>query len=93
MRDRQDGFSLIELMVSLTVTLLVMTGATTMLLENSRINKSQQMTALVQANARNCMSMIVQKQSPVDYVAGALLASASALIGNSRWVSPWSGWK
>lgn len=30
---------------------------------------------------------------PVDYVAGPLLASAAALIGNSRTVSPWEGWK
>jgi len=30
--------------------------------------------------------------APADYVAGALLASASTLIGNSRWISPWSGW-
>ena len=29
---------------------------------------------------------------PADYVAGALLASSSALIGNARWVSPWQGW-
>ena len=29
---------------------------------------------------------------PIDYVAGALLASAATLIGNARWVSPWSGW-
>jgi hypothetical protein len=29
---------------------------------------------------------------PVDYVASPLLASASALIGNSRWPEAWSGW-
>ncbi len=28
---------------------------------------------------------------PADYVAGGLLASSSALIGNARWVSPWQG--
>ena len=61
MRRGEQGFSLIELMISLTVTLVLMIGATTMMLSNSRINKSQQMTALVQANARNCMSMIVQR--------------------------------
>ena len=31
--------------------------------------------------------------APVDYVAGALLASTSALIGNARKVSPWDGWE
>ena len=31
--------------------------------------------------------------SSVDYVASALLASASALIGNARWVRAWPGWE
>lgn len=30
--------------------------------------------------------------APVDYVAGALLAASSALIGNARSISPWDGW-
>ena len=30
--------------------------------------------------------------APVDFVAEGLLTAASSLIGNSRWVSPWSGW-
>ena len=30
--------------------------------------------------------------APVDYTACALLATASALIGNARWVKPWEGW-
>lgn len=30
--------------------------------------------------------------SPVDYVAGALLATTSGLIGNALVVSPWSSW-
>lgn len=33
------------------------------------------------------------KGAPVDYVALALLATASACIGNARWASPWEGWK
>ena len=57
----QRGFSLIELVVSLAVTLLIMTGVTKMMLENSRINKAQQMTAHAQSNARNCLSMVVQR--------------------------------
>jgi hypothetical protein len=31
--------------------------------------------------------------APIDYVACSLLLTAAALIGNSRWVSPWEGWK
>ncbi|MEX2650011.1 MAG: DUF3987 domain-containing protein [Alphaproteobacteria bacterium] len=30
--------------------------------------------------------------APVDYVAAPLLATASAIIGNARWVTPWRGW-
>ena len=30
--------------------------------------------------------------APADFVAMPLLASASALIGNARWVCAWSGW-
>lgn len=32
------------------------------------------------------------KNAPIDYVAVGLLVTASACIGNSRWVSPWEGW-
>ena len=60
-RHAQRGFSLLELMVSLTVTLLIMTGVTTMMLHNARINKAQQMTAQAQSNARNCLAMVVQR--------------------------------
>lgn len=31
--------------------------------------------------------------APVDYPAAALLASASSLLGNARWVTPWQVWK
>ncbi|WP_321363162.1 YfjI family protein [uncultured Celeribacter sp.] len=33
------------------------------------------------------------KGAPVDYVALGLLSVASAVIGNSRWATPWEGWK
>ena len=29
---------------------------------------------------------------PTDYIACGLLAFASAVLGNTRWVSPWAGW-
>jgi phage/plasmid primase-like uncharacterized protein len=32
------------------------------------------------------------KGAPVDYVLAALLSVVSSLIGNARWVTPWSGW-
>ncbi len=33
------------------------------------------------------------KNAPIDYVSLTLLSTASAAIGNSRWASPWDGWK
>jgi len=32
------------------------------------------------------------KAAPPDYVAAALLSVSGALIGNTRWASPWDGW-
>ena len=57
----QRGFTLIELMISLTVMLVILAGLAQMTLESSRINRAQQMTAQTQANARYCMSMVVQR--------------------------------
>jgi len=33
------------------------------------------------------------KGAPSDYVAGGMLAVAAALIGNSRWIEAWAGWR
>lgn len=32
------------------------------------------------------------KSAPPDYIAAALLSVAGAMIGNTRWASPWAGW-
>ena len=55
------GFTLIEVLVSMTVVMLAMAGLAGMLIQSSTINRSEQLTSDVQANARNCLSMIVQK--------------------------------
>jgi Protein of unknown function (DUF3987) len=34
-----------------------------------------------------------EKGAPADYIAAGLLSAASVLLGNSRWGSPWPGWK
>jgi len=60
-RDNQKGFSLVELLVSVTVMTLALSGLATLLIQNARINKSQRMAAEIQANARNTLSMVVQK--------------------------------
>jgi len=62
MRERaQSGFSLLELLVSLTVMALAMGGLASLLIQNSRINTAERMAAETQSNARNTLSMVVQK--------------------------------
>ena len=58
---RQRGFTMVEALVSLTVLALAMTGLFSLLVHNSRLNKSEQMKAETQANARNVLSIVVQK--------------------------------
>ena len=57
----QRGFSLVEMLVGMTVLLFVMAGAMGLIVHNSRINKSQQMAVAMQSDVRTCMSMIIQK--------------------------------
>lgn len=61
MPNNQKGFSLIEVLISLAVLVLAMTGLASLLVQNSRLNKGQQMTVEVQSNARNALSLLVQK--------------------------------
>jgi prepilin-type N-terminal cleavage/methylation domain-containing protein len=55
----EGGFSLVELLVSLALFSMAMGGVAALLIQNSRINRATQMSAEVQANARNCLSLIV----------------------------------
>lgn len=59
--DGARGFSLVEMLVSLAVLVLTTGGLAGLLLQNARINKGQQMAANVQANARNCLEMVVSR--------------------------------
>ncbi|NIL99934.1 MAG: prepilin-type N-terminal cleavage/methylation domain-containing protein [Acidobacteria bacterium] len=59
--QKQRGFTLVEALVSLTVLALAMTGLFSLLVHNSRLNKSEQMKAETQANARNVLSIVVAK--------------------------------
>jgi prepilin-type N-terminal cleavage/methylation domain-containing protein len=56
----EEGFSLIEMLVSLGLLSMVLGGVAGLLVQNSKINRAEQMSAEVQSNARNCLSMIVQ---------------------------------
>ena len=33
------------------------------------------------------------KNAPIDYVAWSLVGGAAGLLGATRWVSPWEGWR
>lgn len=57
---REAGFTLVEMMVSLSILTLAMGGVAGLLIQNSQINRREQMRAEVQDNARTCLSMIVQ---------------------------------
>lgn len=56
----QKGFTLVEMLVGMTLLLFVMAASTTLILQSSRINKAQQMSVAVQSDARTCMSIILQ---------------------------------
>jgi Tfp pilus assembly protein PilW len=51
----------VELLVSLTVMTLVAGGLLTFLFHNARLSKTQRLTAEAQANARSCLTTVVQK--------------------------------
>jgi prepilin-type N-terminal cleavage/methylation domain-containing protein len=57
-RRTQRGFTLVELLVSQAVVLLAMAAGATLLVQNAKINKSQQLTLAVQADARNSLSLV-----------------------------------
>jgi len=57
----QSGMSFVEVLISLAVFSLAAIGIAGMLIDNSRINKAEQMRAEVQANARNTVSLIARR--------------------------------
>lgn len=57
----ERGFSLVEMLVGLVVAGLVGIAIATVLLHNSRINRSQQMSTAVQNNARSSMDLVVSR--------------------------------
>jgi prepilin-type N-terminal cleavage/methylation domain-containing protein len=57
----ERGFSLVEMLVGLVVAGLVGIAIATVLLQNSRANRSQQMFTTVQDNARSSMDLVVSR--------------------------------
>jgi Tfp pilus assembly protein PilW len=60
-RRQERGFSLVELLVALLVTLAIMAGLFSLLIESSGLNKSKKMAMNAQANARSTLSLLVQQ--------------------------------
>jgi type IV pilus assembly protein PilW len=56
----EAGFSLVEVLVALTIVGLATGAMAGMLIQNSQINRAQQMEAQTQADARQCLTMITQ---------------------------------
>jgi type II secretory pathway component PulJ len=54
----ERGVTMLEMLVSVTVLTLAMTSVWGLLLQSSRINRSQQLTVTAQSDARTCMAMI-----------------------------------
>ena len=54
----QRGFSVLEMLVAVTILLVAMTITAGLLLQSSRMNSSQQLTAAAQSDVRTCLSII-----------------------------------
>jgi prepilin-type N-terminal cleavage/methylation domain-containing protein len=60
-RNNMRGFSLIELLVGVALLSAIGIAVTTLLLHHTRVNRSQQLLAEVQANARTSMERVVNR--------------------------------
>jgi type II secretory pathway pseudopilin PulG len=59
--DSCRGFTLIEALIGVTLTMVAVAALGGMLVQSAKINSSQQMKARVLSDARTCVSMIVQR--------------------------------
>ncbi len=55
------GMTLVEALLAIVLLAVVTTGLGGLLVDNARLNSSQQMTVRVQDNARTCLSLVVQR--------------------------------
>jgi len=58
-RRSQRGFTIAEILVSMTLVAVAFAAAAPLLIQNAQINKAQQMKLAAQADARNCLTLIV----------------------------------
>ncbi len=59
-QSRADGFSFVELLVSLGVLTLIMGLVASIVVHNAKLNKAQQMRVEVQSNARSALALVTQ---------------------------------
>ena len=52
----EGGFTLVEMLVSLALLSMVLGGVAGLLIQNSQVNRAEQMSAEVQSTARSCLS-------------------------------------
>ncbi len=55
---RQGGFTLVEMLISLAILALAVGAVAPLVLDSSRVNRSQQMAMQVQGDARNCLELV-----------------------------------
>lgn len=58
---RQRGFTALETLIAVTILFLALTAIAGLLLQGSRMNKSQQLAVATQSDARTCLAMILAK--------------------------------
>ncbi len=64
----QAGFSLIELMIAATISLLLLAGAAGLFLSNKRIYREQEESAVLQENGRFAMQLLQENIRMAGYV-------------------------
>jgi Tfp pilus assembly protein PilW len=57
---REAGVTLLELLVSVGLVSVILSGVAALLIRNSAINRTQQLVSETQSNARNSLSIVVQ---------------------------------
>jgi type II secretory pathway pseudopilin PulG len=84
--DAQRGYSVLEVLVALVVLMSAMAGTYGLLLQSSRVNKRQQLTASAQSDARTCLAMVVAKLRSAGWdpsVAGIQVVQTDTNLGDN----------
>lgn len=85
-RNAQRGYSLLEALIALFLVTIAMGAIYGLMLESSRLNKRQQLTAGAQSDARTCLAMIVAKLRSAGWdpsVAGIQVVQTDTDLGDN----------